>query len=111
MLDGHDPGVLDVRLEPDRERLVIVVRGELDIATADQMGAAVLDQFEIGFDHVVVDLRELTFIDSAGIRTLWRAHQRAERDGTRLSLILGDGQVRRALAITGLVDRLDVLEP
>jgi anti-sigma B factor antagonist len=110
MLDGHDPGTLEVRLEPDRERLVIATSGELDLATADRMAAAVVEQFEVGFGHVVADLRELTFIDSTGIRTLWQAHQRAQRDGRRLSIILGDGQVRQALDITGLVDRRDVLE-
>ena len=111
MINGHDfPAPFDVRLEPHRERLVVIARGELDIATADRMDAALAEQFANGFVHVVADLRELTFIDSSGIRSLWQAHQHAADAGIRLSVIPGDGEVRRALGITGLLDRMDVME-
>jgi anti-anti-sigma factor len=111
VLDGRDfPAPFDVRLEPHRERLILVPSGELDIASADRMQAAVAEQFSNGFAHVVADLRELTFIDSSGIRTLWQAHQEAQRAGVRLSVIPGDGDVRRALQMTGLLDRMDVAE-
>ena len=54
--------------------------------------------------------RRVTFIDSTGIRVLWQAHQRSEQDGTRLSLIPGDGSVGRALQLTGLIDHMDLLD-
>jgi anti-sigma B factor antagonist len=104
------PPPFEVHLEPERERLLVVPRGELDVASADDMESVVNAQFDNGFDHVVADLRELSFIDSSGIRTLWRAYQRASRDGVRLSLIAGDGPVRRALDLTGLLDKVDILE-
>ena len=111
MVDGHHlPTPFEVRLTPDRDRLLVAPRGELDLATADQMRAALLEQFDNGFAHVVADLRELTFIDSTGIRILWQAHQRSEQDGTRLSLIPGDGDVSRALRITGLLEHMDLLD-
>jgi anti-sigma B factor antagonist len=111
MADGHDlPTPFELRLTPDRERLLVAPRGELDLATAEQMRAALLEQFDNGFAHVVADLRELTFIDSTGIRILWQAHQRSEQDGTRLSVIPGDGNVSRALRITGLLEHMDLLD-
>jgi anti-sigma B factor antagonist len=111
LIDAYEiPHPFEVRLDPQRERLVVVPRGELDVATAPRMADAVLEQFDSGFRHVVADLRELTFIDSSGIRTLWLAHQRAERDGVRLSVIPGDGEIRRALDLTGLLERMDLLE-
>jgi anti-sigma B factor antagonist len=111
MAGGHDlPTPFEVRLTPDRDRLLVALRGELDIATADQMAAALLGQFDNGFAHVVADLRDVTFIDSTGIRVLWQAHQRSESDGTRLSLIAGDGDVNRALQITGLLEHMDLLD-
>jgi anti-anti-sigma factor len=111
MADGHDlPTPFEVRLTPDRDRLLVAPRGELDLATAEQMRVALLEQFDNGFAHVVADLRELTFIDSTGIRILWQAHQRSEQDGTRLSLIPGDGNVSRALRITGLLEHMDLLD-
>jgi anti-anti-sigma factor len=100
------PPPFTLRLEPDRERLVVAPAGELDIETAEQLTAAMLGPLDSGFRHVVADLRGVTFIDSSGIRSLWQAHQHAERDGARLSVIIGDGHVRRALALTGLLDRL-----
>jgi anti-sigma B factor antagonist len=111
MVDGHDlPTPFEVRLTPDRDRLVVAPRGELDIATAKQMSAALLEQFDNGFAHVVADLRELTFIDSTGIRVLWQAHQRSAQDGTRLSLIPGNGNVGRVLQIMGLLEHMDLLD-
>jgi anti-sigma B factor antagonist len=111
MLDSHDlPIPFDVRLEAERDRLLVVPRGEIDLVTAARLEAAVLEQFGSGFGHVVADLREVTFIDSSGIRTLWQAHQRAERDGVRLSVIPGDGSVWRAMRMTGLLDRMHVME-
>jgi anti-sigma B factor antagonist len=111
MAGCHDlPTPFEVRLTPHRDRLLVALRGEVDIATADQMAVALLEQFDNGFAHVVADLRDVTFIDSTGIRVLWQAHQRSERDGTRLSLIAGDGDVSRALQITGLLEHMDLLD-
>ena len=81
------PVPFDVRLEPRRELLVVAVSGELDLASAERMEATVLEQFDSGFPHVVADLRGLSFIDSSGIR-----------------------DVRRALRMTGLLDRMHLLE-
>jgi anti-sigma B factor antagonist len=104
------PPPFSLRLHPDRERLVVTPTGELDIETADRLTAAMHEPLDNGFRHVVADLRGVTFIDSSGIRSLWEAHQRAERDGARLSVIIGNGHVRRALALTGLLDRMWQLE-
>jgi anti-anti-sigma factor len=88
----------------------VVPHGELDLATAARLQATLDEQFANGVDHVVADLRELTFIDSTGVRTLWSVHQRADRDGMRLSLIVGDGNVQRALRVTGLLERMHLVE-
>ncbi len=48
---------------------VLRLHGELDLATAARLEAEVLAQIE-GHEELVVDLSELTFIDSTGIRTL-----------------------------------------
>jgi anti-sigma B factor antagonist len=111
MLTAPDsPAPFDLRLEPRRERLVVIPTGELDLASAERLRTAVFEQLDNGFGHVVADLRELSFIDSSGIRALWQSHQRAERDRARLSVIPGDGDVRRVLRATGLLDHMHVLE-
>jgi anti-anti-sigma factor len=108
-IDRIQPVPFDVRLEPRRGRLLVVPRGELDVHTADRLRTAMQEQFASGFAHVVADLRELTFIDSSGIRALWQTHARAEQDGVRLSVIPGDGDVRRALTLTGVLDRMHLI--
>jgi anti-anti-sigma factor len=111
MSDGsHPPVPFDVRLEPHRERLLVVPMGELDMHTADRLREAMQEQFAMGFRHVVADLRELEFIDSSGIRILWQLHTEAERDGVQLSVIPGSGEVHRALQLTGLLEMMHLTE-
>jgi len=110
MFDADGPIPFDIRLEPHRERLHVVPTGELDLLTAPRLESALLEAFDNGFQHVVADLRELGFIDSSGIRVLWQAHARAERDRVRLSLMTGAGDVWRALRMTGLLDTMHLIE-
>lgn len=91
-----------IDVKPDRERVVVALTGELDLSTVPQAQAALEELLGVGFPHVTVDLRRLTFIDSAGLRLLVRTAAAArERDAT-LRLIQGPEPVRRAFALTGL---------
>src|SRR6202021_1893333 len=55
---------------------------------------------------VIVDLRELEFMDSTGLSIIVRAHQRLSEHGCELTLIKGPPQVQRLLDLTGVADRL-----
>lgn len=88
----------DVR--PDRERVVVRVGGELDVAAAPCVAAAVDELLEAGFARVVIDLRALSFLDSAGVHTLVAAHHAAARRTCELSLIRGPRHVHRVLELT-----------
>jgi anti-sigma B factor antagonist len=59
---------------------------------------------------VVVDLRELEFIDSTGLGVLVRAYVRSGEDGYRFGLVRGSGQVQRLLGLTGLADQLPIAD-
>jgi anti-sigma B factor antagonist len=85
---------------------VIAVSGELDLASSPALEEE-LDRIA-GSDAAVmiVDLRELEFMDSTGLSVLVRAHQRAEELGKRFGLVNGSAQVQRLLTLTGLADRL-----
>jgi anti-anti-sigma factor len=90
---------------------VLTVRGELDLATSPALEeelARALTQDRV--DVVIVDLRELEFIDSTGLSVLVKAHQQAGEAGRRFGLVNGGSQVRRLLNLTGLADRLPVAE-
>lgn len=85
-------------------RRQFVVRGELDLATAPQLEEVVVSALEEGHE-VVLDLRELEFMDSSGVRVLVVAHTRS---AGRFSLIPAapTSPVTKILAISGLEPEL-----
>ena len=100
--------VTEERAEPGNR--VIALRGELDVATVGSLrgvlGPAVDDP---DTRLVVVDLTEVTFIDSTGLMTLLNALRRLVRRGGRLVLACSNPTVLRLFAITGTDTTLHVL--
>jgi anti-anti-sigma factor len=103
---------LDFDLTTQRDgdgALRVALHGELDLATAGRLQAA-LD----GADRrpVVVDLRGLTFMDSTGVRTLLQASEDAARTGSDLRFVMPvDGDARTTLAETGIDGILPLADP
>jgi anti-sigma B factor antagonist len=89
----------------DGDRAVLVLHGELDLATIDSVRAR-LEALEDEGTGVVLDLDGLTFMDSTGIRLVLQAAQDAERTGWEFSLTRGSDAVQRVFAAAGLHDRL-----
>jgi len=88
--------------EPLRSGLVLAVSGELDLATApglrERLGAAV----DSGITRIVVDLRDVTFMDSVGLAAVVHARSRLRTDG-RLALVVAPGSYAQlVLEITGM---------
>lgn len=80
-------------------RLVIALRGEVDLATVDQLREALGRGSAAGVAEVWLDLTEVEFMDSTGLTAMLQAHQ----DGVpRLALICPDGPVRRLLEVAGM---------
>jgi anti-sigma B factor antagonist len=76
---------------------VLRLRGELDLASANQLEAAIRhlqDPVE-----VVIDLGGLTFLDMAGLRVLITAHDDAARAGQRFVLANVSKPIRRVLSL------------
>src|SRR3954452_9160886 len=81
----------------------IALRGELDLAHAYTFDEE-LREGEAGRPAcVVLDLRELIFLDSCGLARLLAARRRARRMGHRLLLVRGPAAIQRLFAI-GAVD-------
>ena len=87
---------------------IVAVSGELDLASSPALQEE-LDRAS-DFDMMIIDLRELDFMDSTGLSVLVRAHQRAEEQGRRLAMVKGPQQVQRLLSLTGVADRLTVVD-
>ena len=90
-----------ISVVPHRDEVAAVLRGELDMASADELVAAVDDLKRTGFDRVVLNLRDVDFIDSTGLRTLISLRNDAKRNGHALTLLAPAPAVGRIFDITG----------
>jgi anti-anti-sigma factor len=86
----------------------VALRGELDLASAYAFDRRLLAVESRQPPLIVVDLRELTMLDSAGLARIIAAQRRARRGGWRLVLVKGGRIVQRVLQVSGLVDRLEI---
>ena len=89
-------------IQDDRRNEVarLALRGELDLATAPELDEHLMRVEQDGVRAVLLDLRDLTFVDSTGLRTFLGAQRRAEENGHRLALIGANDQLRKLLQIT-----------
>ncbi|HEX6699084.1 MAG TPA: STAS domain-containing protein [Solirubrobacteraceae bacterium] len=76
------------------------VAGELDIATTPELELT-LSEPQAQVKLVVLDLRELEFMDGAGMRVIVRATHDARRIGRRLLLVRSGPVTNRVFALTG----------
>ena len=99
-------GEFQVQVRREGHAEFIAVSGELDLASGPQLQSE-LDRIS-GQETslVVVDLRELEFMDSTGLSIIVRAHQRLAEAGCELSLVRGSTQVQRLLDLTGVAERV-----
>ena len=106
-----ESGAFSVGRHEEEQRVVFVPRGELDLATAPEFEAAVVGALDSG-RRVVIDLRELDFMDSSGVRVLITAHAKAGEDPDRLTLVrpAPGGTVTRILEIAGVEEALHMVD-
>ncbi len=87
---------------------VISVRGEIDMATAPQLRDMLEQVIEGGSQRIVLDCRDLAFLDSSGIGVLVAARNRLGDDG-EIVLDSPPPHVRKVLEITGVASHLSVI--
>jgi anti-anti-sigma factor len=90
-----------------RGRQVVVLTGELDIATLAEATARVEAAEAVQPAVLVIDLSELSFVDSSGVRLVLLADRRARDAGRRLAVRLGRGPALRVFHALGIAEKLD----
>jgi anti-anti-sigma factor len=86
---------------------VVALRGELDVAATPELEDALLAAAdEPGVQGIVIDLSELDFMDSSGLRAVVMADQRLSEQGLRFALVRGGEPVHRVFEITRMTERL-----
>jgi anti-sigma B factor antagonist len=94
---GLAPFRVDVR--PERDVVRVTAIGELDLATVAQLQTQIRELREAGFAHVVLDLRQLTFMDSSGVALILAEDRFARLNGQNFSLISGTPAIQRVLTL------------
>jgi anti-sigma B factor antagonist len=97
-------------VEPADGQVRVIPRGEIDLASVDELDAKLRELREDGFDHLVLDLREVTFMDSTGLRLILAWDETARQDGLDFSLMRGSATVQRLFEITGVLGRFEFVE-
>ena len=96
---------MDVEVTSAAPGTVVHVAGELDLASAPSL-LETLTALEPAAGYVVVDLTDVSFLDSSGLSVLLQARQRLA-DGpadTDLRLVVTRPSIRRVLGVTGLTE-------
>jgi len=96
----------DPPLRIDRGPDGLVLSGEIDAHTATLLREALFPAPLVG--DLRIDMSQVTFIDSSGLRVVLEAHQAFESDSRRLVLVAPSRPVARVIAVAGLVAHLHV---
>jgi anti-anti-sigma factor len=100
----------DITVEQRGSAVHLRLRGELDISTATRLEDD-LQRIEAERPELIVlDLKELSFMDSTGLRLLITADARAREGGRELAIVQGNDMVQRVLRLTRLDERLHIVE-
>jgi anti-sigma B factor antagonist len=80
----------------------VLVAGELDLDVAPKLRACLTDLIEDGARTIVVDLLEVTFMDSTGLGALVQAGKRLRQADGELILVADSPSITKLLTITGV---------
>ena len=87
----------------------VYAAGELDLATAPQLEQT-LREAQLGARLIVLDLRELTFLDSAGVHVIVDAGIRSRRAGCRMIVVRAPAQVDAVFTLIGVTEDIEIFD-
>jgi anti-anti-sigma factor len=103
-------GMLTLRSTREGATHVLALSGELDLAGADLLERELERVEATDAGRIVIDLRDLDFIDSTGVRLIYMADMRSRKDSDRLTIRRGPHKVQRLFVMTDLADRLPFVD-
>lgn len=102
---------LAIVLDQTPESSTVAVAGDLDIASSDPLAAFLTAEAGQSGRDMVIDLRQLTFLDAAGLRVFVSVSQLLAAGGRVLSIVGSEPRVLRVFLLTGLQQALNVHVP
>ena len=93
------------------ELTVIASEGEIDVSSVGAFRGALSEAARAGADRLVIDLSDVSFIDSSGLGALLDAHNRLRRDNRQLAVVAPGGTAAAVLLeLAGLRGRLPIFQ-
>jgi anti-anti-sigma factor len=102
---SRDNPLLRVESTEQGDALVVALAGEFDLASA-QLVDEELARAQESYPVVILDLSEVTFMDSTGLHVVLRVDERMREAGSSLRVVPGGPQVQRLFQLTGATERL-----
>ena len=87
------------------------VHGEVDIVTVARFASALTDAIRTSERHVRVDLHDVTYLGSEGVRALIDAQRLAVESDRTLSVVNPSSIAARLLSVVGLDEMIDAPAP
>src|SRR5690349_619448 len=100
------------RVEMTREHDTIRIApvGEIDLATIGELRRHTTEAMTAGPGRLILDLREVTFLDSSALHLAVEVLERSKVTGTRFAIVPGPPVVQRTFEVAGLIDRLPFVD-
>ena len=93
---------MQIETTSSSDRQVLMVFGEVDLATSPDLDVAIIAALESGTESLVIDLTDVTFMDSSGLGVIVRGLKRCREADKDLDLIISNERVLKVFGITGL---------
>jgi len=90
--------------------VLIAAQGRLDGENAPRLARAFDEALSLGYARFVLDLTNVDYLSSAGLRELVRAYKVAQRQGGDLCLVNPPDRIRSVLEISGLADTFRIFD-
>jgi anti-anti-sigma factor len=99
----------DVEVHREAGGVRIAISGEVDLSAIDDLEIALAPALGAQPSPVVVDLRDVSFLDSSGLRFLLALNERTSAGGGRFAIVAAGEPVTRVLELSGVEGRLEIV--
>ena len=101
---------LHIAARPGPDRLILELEGELDLVSSGLLEESLASGDLDGSRAVVLDLRGVRFLDSTGLKAIFRVRNLVREGGRQFAVTQGSAQVQRLLSLTRLDEHLQTID-
>ena len=100
--------IMEIKTSRSNQNLIISLTGRLDTMTSPQLEEEINRSDLDGIETVTLNLRELEYISSAGLRVVIMLYKNLEKLGGKLRLVNVNDMVMEIFSMTGMTDFLEI---